>query len=254
MTQPASIEPPPLAPRPTAVIAIRDKKLGDWLYEQILERILRGDYPPQSRLPSEADLAAEFNVSRPVVRQALARLRDDDLVASRQGSGSWVKRRPDEAVLRFAPLAGLNDIQRCFEFRASFEGRAAGLAAARHDAAQLGAIRTAFAELERVVTTGSLGVEADLGFHLAVAEASGNHYFAETIRLLREHIDIGMNITRNLSLRHQQPRLRLVQDEHRRVLEAIAAGDAAGAEQAMLRHIDNARRRMFDGEAGGEGS
>jgi DNA-binding FadR family transcriptional regulator len=228
----------------------RDKKLGDWLYEQILERILHGVYRPRTRLPSETALAAEFDVSRPVVRQALARLRDDDLLTSRQGSGSWVKHRPDEAVLRFAPLAGLNDVQRCFEFRLGLEGRAAGLAAARRDEAALAAIRQAFDTLEQVIVTGRLGVDADYEFHLAVSLATGNRYFPETIKMLREHIQFGMNITRNLSLRQPLARLRLVQDEHRRVLDAIAAGDEAAAEQAMLTHVDNARRRMFEGDPG----
>lgn len=228
----------------------RDRKLGDWLYEQILERILHGRYPPQTRLPSETSLATEFDVSRPIVRQALARLRDDDLLTSRQGSGSWVKRRPDEAVLRFAPLAGLNDVQRCFEFRLGFEGKAAALAATRHDEATLAAIHEAFDNLEDVIATGRLGVDADFLFHLAVAAASANRYFPETVRMLREHIEFGMNITRNLSLRQPLARLRLVQDEHRHVLEAIGARDPEAAEAAMVTHIDNARRRMFEGDTG----
>lgn len=253
MTAQGGGEAPPAAERPVALAASREKKLGDWLYEQISERILRGDYPPQSRLPSEADLGAEFKVSRPVVRQALARLREEDMVASRQGSGSWVKRPPMEAVLPFPPLAGLNDMRRCFEFRAAFEPKAAALAAERHDAATLPAVRSAYDELDRVLAAGRLGVEADLAFHAAIAVASGNHYFVETIRLLRDHIDFGINLTRSLLLRRSAERLRLVQEEHRRVLDAIAARDAPAAERAMLRHIENSRRRMFDGELGGEG-
>ncbi len=98
-----------------------------------------------ARLPSKPNWRAAFGASRPVVREALARLRDDGIIVSRQGSGSYVKRRPDIAVLRFVPVWSIADIQRCFEFRLGLEGRRRGaLAAERWEDSDMAEIQTAF--------------------------------------------------------------------------------------------------------------
>jgi GntR family transcriptional repressor for pyruvate dehydrogenase complex len=223
--------------------------LGDRLYATIVEGIVKGLYPPDARLPSETALAQQFAVSRPIVREALARLRDHGLIKSVRGSGSWVRRRPDEALVRFAPVGSLADIQRCFEFRAAFESGAAALAAERHDGHSLARIETAFRDLEAIIQTREVGVDEDFAFHAAVAAAARNHFFTATLAMLDSHIRFGINLTRKLSLRQPVKRLLLVQEEHRRVLEAIARRDAATAARAMAEHIENARRRMFEGAA-----
>ncbi len=220
---------------------------GDRLYEAIFQHIVEGDFRPGQRLPSEARLAERFGVSRPLVREALARLRDHGLVRSRRGSGSFVRHQPSEAVLSLAPIGSVADIQRCFEFRTALEGRAAGLAAERHDARDLARIDAAVAELERLTETDELGVDADFAFHRAVAAATRNAYFEQTIAMLEDQVRTGMKVTRNLSLLQPHQRLRLVQDEHLAVVDAISRRDPAAAEAAMAQHIDNARRRMFEG-------
>lgn len=227
-----------------------EEKLGDRLYSQIFERIAAGEFPPESRLPSEAALASRFAVSRPVVREALARLRDHGLIYSRQGSGSYVRHRPDEAVLRFAPVGSIADIQRCFEFRAAFESRAAALAAERRDDGSLASIEAALASLDDLVGTPELGVDADYRFHLAVANAARNHFFAATLAMLESQIRTAINVARSLSLRRTIAQGQPAQDEHRRVVEAIRGRDAAAAERLMSEHIENARRRIFDGDGG----
>jgi GntR family transcriptional regulator, transcriptional repressor for pyruvate dehydrogenase complex len=225
-----------------------EAKLSAGIYEQLFERIVGGEFPVNARLPSETELARRFGASRPVVREALARLRDDGLIVSRQGSGSYVKRRPDQAVLQFVPVGSIADIQRCFEFRTGLEGAAAALAATRWEPKDLAAIKDAYAELEACIEAGRLGVEADERFHRAVAEATHNPYHMSVQTSLQPHIAFGMTLTRNLSLRAAQ-RLRTVQDEHRAILEAIEDRDPDGARAAMQAHIENARRRMFEGAA-----
>jgi DNA-binding FadR family transcriptional regulator len=163
--------------------------LGDRLYAEIIDGIVKGVYPRDARLPSETALAQRFAVSRPVVREALARLRDRGLIQSVRGSGSWVRRQPDEVLVRFAPVASLADIQRCFEFRAAIESRAAALAAEHHDARTLAAIQTAFDDLEAVIRTHDVDpVDADFAFHAAVAAAARNHFFAAALAMLDNHI------------------------------------------------------------------
>ena len=107
----------------------KDWKLSDQVYERILSKIVDGAFPENSKLPTEIELSKRLEVSRPVLRQALARLREDEVISSRQGSGSYVMRRPAPQMLDFAPVGSIADIQRCFEFRAAVEGAAAALAA-----------------------------------------------------------------------------------------------------------------------------
>ena len=95
-----ALKPAPRQDTPDAL----EGKLSGGIYAQIFERILAGEYPMNARLPAETELARRFGASRPVVREALARLREDGVIVSRQGSGSYVKRRPDSAILRFVPV------------------------------------------------------------------------------------------------------------------------------------------------------
>jgi DNA-binding FadR family transcriptional regulator len=222
-------------------------KLSAGIYERILELIVTGDFSLNSRLPSETELARRFGASRPVVREALARLREDGIVVSRQGSGSYVVKRPDQSALRFVPIGSLADIQRCYEFRAGLEGAAAALAAERWQERDMAAIRAALDDLEACVRSGRLGVDEDARFHTVIAAATHNQYHQSVQASLAPHISLGMNLSRNLTLLHTQARLRKVQDEHVAVVDAIAAREPDAARTAMETHIRNAHRRMFEG-------
>ena len=88
--------------------------------------------------------------------------------------------------------------------------------------------------------------DADFSFHLAVAEASNNHYFSSTMQALREHIYVGMHM-HGLSLMGAQPKLQHVLDEHRAIYEAIKKRDLEAAELCMRRHVEGSRDRLFEG-------
>lgn len=236
---------------PQQVAGAAEAKRSAAIYHSIVELIVGGEFAVNDRLPSEMELARRFGASRPVVREALARLRDDGIVVSRQGSGSYVRQRPDTALLRFAPFGSIADIQRCFEYRVGLEGSAAALAAARWDNEDLAEIDATYADLDQCIREGRLGVEADERFHMAVTRATHNSYHVAALIALQPHIGFGMNLTRNLSLLRTDRRLRLVQDEHSAIVEAIRARDEPGARRAMEIHIENARRRMFEGAGTG---
>ncbi|HQS48181.1 MAG TPA: FadR/GntR family transcriptional regulator [Xanthobacteraceae bacterium] len=237
----------PMSTETLTLLAPKPVKLSDQIYDRIFELIVSGEFPEKSKLPTEVELSDRLNVSRTIVREALARLRDDGIVVSRQGAGTFVQRQPSKAILGFAPVGSIADVQRCFEFRVALEGEAAHVAATRRDADRIAEIARALEVLEEIVKTGSLGAAADYDFHLAVARATGNQFFASAMELLRPHIDFGMNLARSLSLQKPKSRVRQVQDEHKLVYEAIVKGDASGARDAMRAHIENARRRMFEG-------
>lgn len=222
-------------------------RLSGAVYEGILQLIASGELPLNARLPSEARLSAMFDASRPVVREALAQLREDGLVVSRRGSGSYVTRQPDMAVLRLGPVGSIADVQRCFEFRAGVEPAAARLAALRWEPEDMRRIDEAMAALERCVADSVLGAEEDNRLHQAIADATHNPYHSSVQSLLRPHISAGMNITRSLSLMRPETRMRQVQDEHVAVVAALRERDAEAAGRLMEDHVLNARRRMFEG-------
>lgn len=226
-----------------------ERKLSDYVYDGIFQLIASGDFSEASRLPSEAELGKKFNASRPIVREALARLRDDGLIQSRQGSGSFVTRRPDANVLRFVEIGSVSDIQRCYDFRIGFEAAAASLAAKAWGEEELAELRASLDELDDCIATGKLGVEADARFHRAVALATRNPYHILVQNSLEAHIRVGMNLARNLSLLRPATRLQMVQEEHVAVFRAIEERRAEDAAALMAGHIENARKRVFDGPA-----
>lgn len=229
---------------------IRDRTLSDRAYEDILQMIVNGEFAFGAKLPTEHALSEKLQVSRPVLRQALKQLREDEVIVSRQGSGSFVKRRPDGAVLDFAPVGSIVDIQRTFEFRAAVEGEAAYIAAIRWNDMDLARIVAALDELDRCVRTGEHGVDADEEFHAAVCAATDNQYFVATRNSMKSNIVAGMNLTRNQSLSEPQGHLKQAQKEHSAIFNAIEQRDSEAARHAMHCHVDNARMRIFEATPG----
>lgn len=225
----------------------KDRKLSDRVYDDILAMILNGEIMVGTKLPTEHSLCDRLNVSRPVLRQSLKQLREDGVIVSRQGSGSYVQRRPEGAVFEFASVGSIADIQRTFEFRTAIEGEAAFLAAIRRSDNDLITLRELLAELDQYISEGRLGVNADEAFHEAICTASGNQYFNTARKSMQANIMTGLNLTRNLSLTKPDGRMEMVQQEHYAILNAIEAQDQNGARDAMRAHIENAKTRVFEG-------
>lgn len=228
---------------------MRNKRLGEATYERIRSGIVDGTYRPGVKLPSEARLCVELDVSRPVVREALARLRVEGLIVSRQGSGTFVRERADGRVngTAFAPVKNLRDIDQCFDFRLALEGEAAFHAARNRGEPDLAAIQAMMNKLARAAETGATGDADDFGFHIAVAEATRIHFFASVISSMRLHVVVGMKLAEELSRVGTSKRLRLVESEHQAVFDAIRAQEPEHARDAMRHHIDSSRRRLFLG-------
>jgi DNA-binding FadR family transcriptional regulator len=222
--------------------------LTERLHSEIAKRIAAGEWPTGTRLPTEAELSAMFSVSRPVVREALSRLRADGTIETRRGSGSLVRgseRRPSSL---FAPLASIADLLRFYEFRIAIECETAGLAAERRNSGHLKALDAAIAGIEHDRKSSRLNFEADFRFHLAVADASGNPFFASAVRLVEDQAKFGMNLSDYFSRQHSRRRIDQIVAEHKAVAEAIRRGDAGAARSAMYRHLTAARSRTVGDE------
>lgn len=230
---------------PGAASRARPPALAHRVYEQIAARIASGEFRANTKLPSENDLSTMLGVSRPVLREALQKLRTEGTIVARQGAGNFVRDKAG-TVLSFAPVETIADIQRCYEFRLTIEPMAACEAARRRDAQNLRRMEEALELLQDATRNKRHREDADFGFHLAVAEASNNHYFSSTMQALREHIYVGMHM-HGLSLQGAQPKLQHVLNEHRSIYEAIKKRDAEAAEHRMRQHVEGSRDRLFEG-------
>jgi DNA-binding FadR family transcriptional regulator len=232
---------------PILVSSDGNRTLSNKAYEVVLTMIVDGEFGVGSKLPTEQVLSQHVQVSRPILRRALKQLREDGVISSRQGSGSFVLKRPESVVLKFAPVESIADIQRTFEFRAAVEGEAAYIAAQRRSNADLERLKAALDELDHCIQKGQLGVDADEAFHAAVCLASDNKYFMTARTSMKSNIMAGMNLTRSLSLTKTLARLQMVQEEHVAIYDALVASDADKARETMRNHVTNARRRIFEG-------
>jgi GntR family transcriptional regulator, transcriptional repressor for pyruvate dehydrogenase complex len=232
----------------SAAPALRRNKLSDQIYDLIYQRIVTGAYPVEHKLPTELELAHEFSASRPVVREALAALREDGVIATRQRIGNFVVGVGDGAHLRFVPLGSLTDVQKCFLFRISLEGEAAAMAAIYASEADVVAMAAAEAELERLIEAGRPSVDADYTFHLAVITAAHNRFFLTAVTSLINHVRTGMSLCRRLSVVQPELHLDQMRDEHRAVVKAVRQADAEAARAAMRNHLDASRLRVFSGQ------
>ncbi len=228
------------------LVLTRRQRMGDQLYGQILEQIVSGRLPEGTRLPAELDLCKMFGVSRPVVRQALQRLRADGLVHARQGSGTYVMARPADRLADFAEPRQVAEYLRSIEVRMVLEGSAARHAAERRTNTELAAIETAHERFRLEVERGVLTPDADLAFHMAIAEASGNSFYASLLEHLHEVVTGFMNVSLHLTRTSPRERASQVLREHALILEAIKLQDGDSAQVAMQFHITQARRRMVD--------
>jgi GntR family transcriptional regulator, transcriptional repressor for pyruvate dehydrogenase complex len=224
-------------------------RFGDLLSYRMAEMIEGGEFGVGSRLPAETELAERFGVSRPVVREALSRLRSAGVITSKKGSGSYVSKRANDPSWSngFGPVSSLAQVQKCYEFRIGLEGEAAFYAAENRTPEMLVTMRDALDRMESAVAQGIIGMSADFEFHLAIARASGNEFFENVMRAMRTPIEFAINLARSLALTRTREHLLTVQAEHVVMFEAIEARDKGAARLAMRAHIENARLRVFEG-------
>lgn len=214
--------------------------------ERLTEEITSGRIARGGRLPTEQAMVAGFGVSRPVLREALAALRAEGLVVSRQGLGLFVADDAQRRPFRIDPdgLTSIAEVVNVMELRMAVEVEAAGLAAERARPAALRAVARALAAMQRAVSRGEAAIDEDFAFHRAVAAATDNPQFSRFLEYL------GRFTIPRLSVRVEPDRLtdpdaylRTIQGEHERIEAAIAARDATGAREAMRAHLTNGRER-----------
>lgn len=226
--------------------------------ERLANEIVSSRLPPGAKLPTEQEMVAAMGVSRTVIREAVAALRADGLVVTRQGSGAFVapdvERRPFR--LAFDGLPSIAEVLAVMELRASVEVEAAGLAAERGSAAARRRVARALAAIDTALQCGEAAIDEDFAFHRAIAAATGNPQFLHFLEYLGRFI-IPRQSIRVAAHRPEGQRayLETFQREHAAIEAAICAGDAVAARAAMRRHLGNsqARYRRLAAEAAERG-
>lgn len=198
------------------------------------------------KLPPEQILAEEYGVSRPVVREALSRLKSDGLAESRQGSGHYVTAlaKRNSFKIEDDEIADVESLLQLSELRQPLEMAVVRLAAARREDSDIENMRQAQASL-RAARPGSPAIfEADQMFHHALAVATKNAYYAELSAFLSGRLVNAIHQIQNRGpvrdLKHSTI------DEHELIIEAIRSKDPEAAAMRMLIHLESAKARVFE--------
>lgn len=224
----------------------RSPQLPSRVAAAIASEIVGGRLKEGDRLPTEEALASKFGVSRSVVREAIAHLRSNGVVHSRQGVGMFVAKPSETTVLRI-DADMLNDrlvFSNVFELRAILEIKAAALAAFRADKKQLKEIAGALSRMMNAKNWSEDGVTADLDFHQAVAVASGNSYMGVVVGFLSGQMRQSIMFMRQNQSDMDGTLVATNIAEHSAIYEAIRERSPARAVAAMRNHITNAAMRL----------
>lgn len=222
-------------------------KLYEQAYEALIELISGETFDVGDRLPSENDLAARFNISRPTIRRALARLQADGLVKSIQGSGNFIQARPTMHIKELVPGSGnIANMIHSFELRVVLEGETAALAAERRtetDVIHLEHILLIHAEtIDRSIEETQ---NADLEFHNTIARACRNPLFETAIENLNNSVLSSWQLWNRIEAEEYKKIWQQVLNEHQKVFMGIKNSDANSARQAMREHLQNGRSRIL---------
>ncbi|WP_419730447.1 FadR/GntR family transcriptional regulator [Lichenicola sp.] len=222
---------------------MKQQNRTDQLERILRERIQGGILAVGTKLPSEQAMSAEFQVSRTVVREAVARLRSDGMLETRKGAPTRVRAAAQLAETLSMPQS-VEGLLGFLEVRRSIEGEMAALAAARRTEAQCRLIEVALLAIDQSTRDGGSGVQQDLDFHLAIGAATSNAYWQQFVHLFAEPIRSAIGVTRANEARRRDFAA-AVADEHRQIYDAIRARDADLARAAVHLHITNAGQRII---------
>lgn len=227
-------------------IVFRRENISGRLYNDLLNGILVGDFPPLSSLPTETHLVSEYGIPRTTVRSALAQLKDEGFIVSRQGSGTTVTENIDGQSVPFTPDDNLADLEKCLECRIALEPGIAKIAAGQRTDEDIAFLNNHIIALSELAGVAAKQPAEDAEFHLRLAEISGNKYFVDIMRSLQPHILFGMNIVKTLSDEKRRLNMRLSLEEHQILVHAIIDQDGELAQKSMYEHLCNSRCRIFD--------
>jgi GntR family transcriptional regulator, transcriptional repressor for pyruvate dehydrogenase complex len=219
---------------------VRTSRLYEQIVQQIEESILKGSLKAGDQLPAERELAIRFGVSRTAVREAVKALREKGLVEAYSGRGTFITDGTSQAVrqsfdlmVKIGQPEGSTDLA---EVRSILEPEIAALAAERAEESDRATLREAVAVMDRSLKDADAYIEADLDFHLALAEAAANPLILSLIDSI-----VGLLREQRLRIFQVEGGPQRGQIHHKRILEAMEKRDAKMARDAMKAHLEQVR-------------
>jgi len=219
---------------------IQSERLYEQIVQQIEQRIVTGELKVGDQLPSERELAEQFGVSRTAVREAIKALREKGMVEILVGRGTFIANGTNDIVRNSLNLLMKFDSNRSLlnlvELREVMEPEIAALAATRITDEYLAILQEAIDKMEAAMGNVEEFAEADLDFHLALAEATQNPIIPA---LLDPIIDLMRE--QRILITHIKGVAQHGQYNHRIIIDAIKRKDPEAAREAMRHHLDQIR-------------
>lgn len=220
---------------------VGQERVSSEIVHQIERLILEGVLRPGDKLPAERDLAGEFGVSRPTLREALAVLEASGLLSARQGGGTYIANVMHSIFGE--PIIGLFGKHEkatgdYLEFREGIEAQAARWAAQRATSADHEILTSIMQRMEAAHEIENPDQEAllDVELHIAVSDASHNIVMIQSLRSIYNLLEHGVFYNRYLLYGHKGGRDALL-EQHRAIYDAVMARDPDRAEEAVRAHL-----------------
>jgi DNA-binding FadR family transcriptional regulator len=226
-------------------IRSKPRNLASAVVDHLTTRVKSDDLKVGEKLPTESEIMQVYGVSRTVVREAISQLKAAGLVETRHGIGTFVLAPSHHLGLQNSSIVTVRDVLAVLEIRISLETEAAWHAAARRSEAQVEEMRAVLQQMRATVESGAHSVDADVRFHLLIAQATGNPYFVELLGHLG-HTLIPRARLNTAQLNQDDPSAYLVRvhHEHEDIFNAILRKDPEAARAAMRTHLSNSRERL----------
>ncbi len=219
---------------------VRSSRLYEQIVQQVEESIHKGTLKAGQQLPAERELAQQFGVSRTAVREAVKALHEKGLVEAYPGRGTFITegtpysmRQSLDRMLKVGQPEGSAYLA---EVRKILEPEIASLAATRVDAEDLASMREQITIMDTARKDPDAFIEADLDFHLALAEAAANPLILSLIDSI-----VGLLREQRMGIFHVEGGPERGQYHHKRIMEAIEHRDPLGAREAMKAHLRQVR-------------
>jgi GntR family transcriptional regulator, transcriptional repressor for pyruvate dehydrogenase complex len=219
---------------------VRSSRLYEQIVQQVEESIHKGAMKPGDQLPPERELAQQFGVSRTAVREAVKALHEKGLVEAYPGRGTFITdgtsysmRQSLDRMLRVGQAEGSGFLA---EVREILEPEIAAMAATRADAEDLASMREQIQLMDTARRDPDEFIEADLDFHLALAEAAANPIILSLIDSI-----VGLLREQRMGIFQVEGGPERGQYHHKKIMETIEHRDSAGAREAMKAHLRQVR-------------
>jgi DNA-binding FadR family transcriptional regulator len=224
----------------------RKETLARQVARILADRIASGDSQVGGRLPTEQELIDEFSVSRTVVREAIAQLRALGLVTIQHGVGAFILPKPNAPFRIDQELLGITEeILAVLDLRIALESEAAALAAVRREREDIAKMEQSLAAMAAAIEAGEDSLEADLGFHRAIAAATRNAHFINLFNYLGELVIPRSRLqTFKLGGMTRADYVQRIHSEHLAIADAIKWNDEERARAAMRAHLSGSKDRL----------